>query len=225
MTDSRQRGLEQIGAAILEEWNKRREASQVEELGPQLNWRQPNNWQQTTVLGVPEQTRTKEELQAEYANRGPSPLKAAPPDYKASYDKIYNAVSEWIAQKTKPSSAQPDVPPTPAKPATAPKPAAAPAKPAFVPPKMMPDGVTPWLPNSKPHHIVPKKKGPEDLLNVTGQPPPTSSTPTKVPPGPRRQQQPDAEVGFTIGPDGRFRPVLQPQQQAPVEEIQPAETE
>ena len=234
MVDSRQQELERLGAAIKENYEKYRGAVQQNvptidaNRGPSLNPQPDARYKGALPLPPNEADDTpvsaeelKQRIGSAIFKEGGSPYKPTPPDYKASYDKI----KDWIARKMAPSPTQPDVPPTPAKPATAPKPAAAPAKPAFVPPKMMPDGVTPWLPNSKPHHIVPKKKGPEDLLNVTGQPPPTSSTPTKVPPGPRRQQQPDAEVGFTIGPDGRFRPVLQPQQQAPVEEIQPAETE
>jgi hypothetical protein len=236
MVDSRQQELERLGAFIKENYGKYRDAVQQNvptidvNRGPSLNPQpdarykgalppQPNAVEDEDAPPVSAEE-LKKRISGAIFSEGGSEYKPETPDYAASIQKI----KEWVARKMAPSPAQPAQPPP--KPATA-----APAKPAdpnvFVPPKMMKDGVTPWLPNTKPHHIPPAKKTGENLLDITGQPAAQpGAAPTNIPPAPGKKPIPNAEVGFTIGPDGRFRPVLQPQQQqAPVDEIQPAETE
>jgi hypothetical protein len=236
MVDSRQEELERLGAFIKENYGKYRDAVQqnvptidaarkpsLMPQEPDARYKgalppQPNAVEDEDAPPVSAEE-LKKRLSGAIFKEGGSSYKPEPPDYKASYDKI----RAWIAQKMTPSPAQPAQPPTAPKP---PAKAAPPANPnVFVPPKMMKDGVTPWLPNSKPHHIPPAKKTGENLLDITGQPAAQpGSTPTNIPPAPGKKTMPNAEVGYTIGPDGRFTPVLQPGQ-APVEEIQPAETE
>jgi hypothetical protein len=113
---------------------------------------------------------------------------------------IGKAMQDWYNSPSAPKPAQPAVPPTPAKPNVVNKPPAAPTDPnKFVAPKMMTDGVTPWLANQAGapkqgplHHIKPppsKAKTP-DLLDPNaaiqenkpkatgkGPPPPPGSAP------------------------------------------------
>ena len=246
MQNSRQQSLEELGAAIRDRYTAYKDAvnSNVPTIDaarkPSLMLQPPNpvyNRPLPPVPNEPDDTPVDPQvLKKRISDALFNESGVTPQSYKPDYEASYNKIMEWVKQKMEgggdtPATPTAPKPPVAAKPAAPTKAAPAADPNVFVPPKMMPDGVTPWLaneagaPKTGPlHHIKPKKKGPEDLLDITGQPPAAgSSTPSDIPPAPgTRPVMPNADVGVKMMPSGRFKATLEP---VPVDDIAPVEPE